>query len=150
MLVVFRTLDEEEPDMTATLTRPPLTDSSDSLLRFVMRADATVCAATGLLVAVAADPLSRLSGLSAASEWIAGATLVCYGAMLYLLAAAPALRRIGIGVVTANLLVAAGTLAVLIAGVLPLTTAGVVMTLAVVLCTLGCAWWQYLGVRRLA
>ncbi|CDO06821.1 hypothetical protein C1S82_27205 [Mycolicibacterium cosmeticum] len=136
--------------MTAILTRPPLSDSTDSLLRFVMRADATVCAGTGLLVAMAADPLSRLSGLSAAGEWIIGAALVTYGAVLYLLAAAPALRRIGIGVVTANVLIAVTTVAVLIAGVLPLTTAGITLTLAVVAATLGCAWLQYLGVRRLA
>ncbi|MEN4476827.1 hypothetical protein [Mycolicibacterium cosmeticum] len=136
--------------MTAILTRPPLSDSTDSLLRFVMRADATVCAGTGLLVAMAADPLSRLSGLWAAGEWIIGAALVAYGAVLYLLAAAPALRRIGIGVVTANVLIAVATVAVLIAGVLPLTTAGVALTLAVVAATLGCAWLQYLGVRRLA
>lgn len=136
--------------MTTTLTRPPLSDSTDSLLRFVMRADATVCAGTGLLVAMTADPLARLSGLSATSEWIAGAALVLYGAVLYVLAAAPALRRIGIGVIAANVVAAAGTLAVVIAGVLPLTTAGVVMTLAVVLSTFGCAWLQYLGVRRLA
>ncbi|MBI3227144.1 MAG: hypothetical protein HYZ39_19020 [Mycolicibacterium cosmeticum] len=136
--------------MTTTLTRRPLSDSTDSLLRFVMRADATVCAGTGLLIAVAADPLSRLSGLSAASEWIAGAALVLYGALLHVFAAVPGLRRVGVGVVTANVLVAIGTLAVLVAGVLPLTTAGVLMTLAVVLATLGCAWLQYLGVRRLA
>jgi hypothetical protein len=136
--------------MTATLTRPPLSDSTDSLLRFVMRADATLCAGAGLLVAMTADPLSRLSGLSAAGEWIIGAALVCYGAVLYLLAAAPALRRIGIGVVTANVLIALATSAVLIAGVLPLTAAGVALALVVVAATLGCAWLQYLGVRRLA
>ncbi|MCX2714448.1 hypothetical protein [Mycolicibacterium sp. J2] len=136
--------------MTATLTRPPLSDSTDSLLRFVMRADATVCAGAGLLVAMTADPLSRLSGLSAAGEWIVGAALVCYGAVLYLLAAAPALRRIGIGVVTVNVLIALTTIAVLIADVLPLTAAGVALTLVVVTATLGCAWLQYLGVRRLA
>ena len=56
--------------MTATITTRPLSDSSDSLLRFAMRADATLCAGLGLLVALAADPLSRLSGLSATSEWV--------------------------------------------------------------------------------
>ena len=40
---------------------------------------------------MAADPLSRLSGLSATSEWIAGAALVVYGAVLY--AAARYTRR---------------------------------------------------------
>ena len=34
--------------MTA-ITHRPLTDSADSLLRFALRADATLCAGTGLL-----------------------------------------------------------------------------------------------------
>ena len=147
--------------MTATVIPPtqttrtvrrtrPLSDSSDSLLRFAMRADATLCAGTGLMIAFAADPLSRLSGLSAASEWIAGAALVAYGAALYVLAAAPALRRIGVGIVVANLAFAVATTAVLAAGVLPLTAAGVAMMLATVVIVLGFAVLQYLGVRRLA
>ena len=61
-------------------------DAPASLLRFALRADATLCAGLGLLVAMAADPLSRLSGLSSTSEWIGGAALVIYGAALYLAA----------------------------------------------------------------
>lgn len=143
--------------MTATLsTRTrirrtrPLSDSSDSLLRFAMRADATLCAGTGLLIAFAADPLARVSGLSAVSEWIAGAALVAYGVALYVLAAAPAIRRIGVGIVVANLAFAVATTAVLAMGVLPLTAAGVAMMLATVAIVLGFAALQYLGVRRLA
>jgi hypothetical protein len=133
-----------------TITTRPLSDSSDSLLRFAMRADATLCGATGLLVAVAADQLSRLSGLSAASEWVAGAALVVYGAALYVLAAAPDIRRIGVITVAANVVFAIVALTVVIAGVLPLTGAGVAMVLALIAGTLGLAYLQYLGVRRLA
>ena len=136
--------------MTATINTQPLADSSDSLLRFAMRADATLCGGVGLLVAMAADPLSRLSGLSAVSEWIAGAALVAYGAALYALAAVPAVRRVGVGVVVANLVFAAVAVAVLAAGVLPLTGAGVAMIVATVRIVLGFAAVQYLGVRRLA
>jgi hypothetical protein len=135
---------------TRTVTHRPLADSSDSLLRFAMRVDATLCAGLGLLVAFTADPLSRLSGLSATSEWVAGAALVVYGAALYVLAAAPAIRRIGGGIVAANVVVAVAMVAVLMAGVLPLTDAGVVMMLATAAATLGLAYVQYLGVRRLA
>jgi hypothetical protein len=136
--------------MTATLTTRPLSESTDSLLRFAIRADATVCAGIGLLVAFTADPLSRLSGLSAVSEWIAGAALVVYGVALYVMAAAPFVRKIGIGIVVANVIFAIAVLAVLAAGVLPLTGAGVVMTIATAVATLGLAYVQYLGVRRLA
>jgi hypothetical protein len=135
--------------MTAVTPRP-LADSSDSLLRFAMRTDATGCAGLGLFVAMAADPLSRLSGLSAVSEWIAGAALVAYGVGLYVLAAVPTLRRVGVGVVVANLVFAAAAVGVLAAGVLPLTGAGVAMMLAIVAIGVGFAIAQYLGVRRLA
>jgi hypothetical protein len=136
--------------MTATFTPRPLADSSDSLLRFALRADATLCAGLGLLVAMAADPLARLSGLSAISEWIAGAALVGYGVALYVLAAVPRVRRVGIGVVVANVGFAVVGVCVLLAGLLPLTGAGVAMLLATVVVTLALADLQYLGVRRLA
>lgn len=136
--------------MTATVVHRPLSDSSDSLLRFAMRADATVCAGLGLLLAMAADPLSRLSGLSATAEWLAGAALVVYGVALYVMAAVPFVRRIGIGIVVANVVFAMAVVAVVAAGVLPLTGMGVAMMLAIVAATLGLAYLQYLGVRRLA
>ncbi len=135
--------------MTAIATRP-LSDASDSLLRFAMRADATSCAGVGLLVAMAADPLSRWSGLSAVSEWIGGAALVGYGVALYVLAAVPCVRRVGVGIVVANVALAVAALVVLATGVLPLTDAGVALMLASVAATLGMSWLQYLGVRRLA
>lgn len=135
---------------TLPLRHRPLADSSDSLLRFAMRADATLCAGLGLLIAMAADPLSRVSGLSAASEWVAGAGLVGYGAALYVLAAVPSVRRVGVGVVAANVIFAITVLVILAVGMLPLTTAGVAMMLATVAATLGLSHLQYLGVRRLA
>ena len=136
--------------MTATITTRPLATSSDSLLRFAMRVDATACAAVGLLIATAADPLSRVSGLSVGSQWIGGAALVGYGATLYVLAATTSIRRVGIAVVIGNVVVALAALAVLVAGVLPLTPTGVVLLLITVAATLGVAHVQYLGVRRLA
>src|SRR5258708_35681558 len=74
--------------MTAINTRP-VRESTDSLLRFALRADATLCAGVGLLVAMAADPLSRLSGLSATSEWIGGAAVGIYRAPLFAAAGPP-------------------------------------------------------------
>jgi hypothetical protein len=152
--MVSKHLTVEEHPVTDTVTTRPLSESSDSLLRFAIRADATVCAGLGLLIAMAADPLSRLSGLSASSEWIAGAALVVYGVALYVMAAAPFVRRIGvglgIGVVVVNVAFAVAAAALLATGLLPLTGAGEVMMLATVAATLGVAYVQYLGVRRLA
>lgn len=135
--------------MTAITTRP-VRASNDSLLRFALRADATLCAGLGLLIAMAADPLSRLSGLSPTSEWISGAALVVYGATLYLLAGARDVRRIGAGVLAGNIAFAILVIVVLIAGWLPLTELGVVSIIAFTAVTLGFAYVQYLGVRRLA
>jgi hypothetical protein len=135
--------------MTAIHTRP-VRESTDSLLRFALRADATLCAAMGLLVAMAADPLSRLSGLSSTSEWIGAAALVVYGATLYLAAGSPDVRRVGIGVLAGNIAFAILVTVVLVAGWLPLTELGVATTVAFTVATLAFAYAQYLGVRRLA
>ena len=134
-------------------TRPNVAASAaqgDSLLRFALRADATLCAALGLFVAMAADPLSRLSGLSATSEFISGAALVVYGMALYVAAGLPDVRRVGVGVLGGNLAFAVLVAVVLIAGLLPLTAVGVASTIAFTAVTLAFAYAQYLGVRRLA
>ena len=135
--------------MTAITTRP-VRESTDSLLRFALRADATLCGALGLFVAMAADPLSRLSGLSATSEWIAGAALVGYGVALYLAARVPNVGRVGVTVLAGNIAFAVLVAVVLIAGWLPLTGIGVASTIAFTVVTVGFAYAQYLGVRRLA
>lgn len=134
--------------MTA-ITNRQFTEA-DSLLRFTMRADATLCAGLGLFVAMAADQLSQLTGLSPTAEWIAGAALVAYGALMYMLAAAPDMRRVGLGVVGGNVAFAAAVCVVLAARWLPLTDLGVVLGIAFTVATLGIAYIQYLGVRRLA
>lgn len=136
--------------MTATVSTRRGALRSDSLLRFAIRTDATGCAGLGLLIAFAADPLSRVSGLSAATHWVAGAALVGYGATLYGLAAARRVRRIGFAIVVANVIFASVAMAVLAAGLLPLTRVGVGLLLATVTVTLGLAYVQYLGVRRSA
>jgi len=135
--------------MTAITTRP-VRDSTDSLLRFALRADATLCGALGLLMAMTADPLSRLSGLSATSEWIAGAALVGYGLALYVAAGLPDVRRVGVGVFVGNIAFTILVAVVLIAGWLPLTGLGVAAMIAFTVVTLAFAYAQYLGVRRLA
>jgi len=50
-------------DLSGITTRP-LYDSTDSLLRFAMRADATLTGLCGLAIAFVADPLSSLTGLT--------------------------------------------------------------------------------------
>ncbi|AYE97404.1 hypothetical protein C0J29_24105 [Mycobacterium paragordonae] len=126
----------------------PLSDSNDSLLRFAMRADATLTGLMGLAVAVAADPVSRLTGLTSGQEYSMGAFFVLYGLAVFSLAALPNLRRAGLGVVAANLVYTVAAIAA--AELVPMTSIGVAATLASGVYTLAFAGLQYLGVRRLA
>lgn len=137
--------------MTVITTRhAPGTRAHAQLLRFALRADATLCAGLGLFVAMAADPLARLCGLTATAEWIVGAALVLYGVALYAAARLPGVRAVGVGVLVGNAAFAAAAVVVLAANWLPLTGFGVAATVAFTAVTLGFACAQYLGVRRLA
>jgi hypothetical protein len=130
-----------------TRTRP-IYDSTDSLLRFAMRADATLTGLMGFAVAVAADPVSRLTGLTSGQEYSMGAFFVLYGLAVFSLAALPNLRRAGIGVVAANLVYTVAAIAA--AELVPMTAIGVAATLATGVYTAAFAGLQYLGVRRVA
>lgn len=129
------------------ITARPFSDSTDSLLRFAMRADATLTGFMGLVVAVAADPVSRLTGLTSAQEYSMGAFFVLYGLAVFSLAALPNLRRAGIGVVAANLVYTVA--AIVAAELVPMSATGVAATLATGVYTAAFAGLQYLGVRRL-
>ena len=67
--------------MTAVygLSTRPFADSTDSLLRFAMRVDATLTGLVGLLIAAGADPISSWTGLSSLAEYGIGAFFVAYG-----------------------------------------------------------------------
>ncbi len=136
--------------MTAVSGLPsrPLYDSTDSLLRFAMRADATVTGMCGLAVAFFADQISSLTGLTSGQEYALGAFFVLAGFAVFTLAAAPNLRRVGIGIVAANVVFTLA--AILAAEALPMTATGVAATLATGVYTAAFGGLQYLGVRRLA
>ena len=134
--------------VTGLATRP-FADSTDSLLRFAMRLDATLTGLVGLVIAAAADPISSLTGLSSIAEYGLGSFFVLYGLLVFGLAAAPDLRRAGIGVVIANAVLAVAAVVVAAADALPLTQTGIAATLASGVCTALIGYLQYLGVRRL-
>ncbi|MGB9252733.1 MAG: hypothetical protein WCC28_23815 [Mycobacterium sp.] len=137
--------------MTAVTPLPtrPFDDSTDSLLRFAMRLDATLSGLIGLFIALMADALSALTGLSSIAEFSGGALLVLGGLAVYALAAAPDLRRVGVGLIVGNAVLAAAALVVVAVGALPLTAAGIAATLATGGYFALMAYLQYLGVRRL-
>lgn len=134
--------------MTA-ITTPVLSDSTDSLLRFAMRADAAVIGAVGLVGVIAARPMAALEGLTVVHEYALAAFCVLYGAAVYFLSALPDLRRAGIGVIAANVVCTVAAIAVVEAGVLPLTGIGVVAALVSGAYTAFIGLVQYRGLRRL-
>jgi hypothetical protein len=125
-----------------------LYDSTDSLLRFAMRADATVTGLCGLAIAFFADPLSSMTGLTSAVEYGLGVFFVLYGLAVFSLAALPNLRNAGVAVVGAN--IAFTVAAVGAAEAMPLTASGVAASMVSAVYTTVFAALQYLGVRRLA
>ena len=137
--------------MTAVTPLPirPFADSTDSLLRFAMRLDATLSGLAGLMIAAAADPISSLTGLSSITEYGLGAFFVFCGLIVFGLAAAPDLRRAGIGVAIANIVFTVAAVVVVAADALPLTATGIGATLATGVYTALIGYLQYLGVRRL-
>jgi hypothetical protein len=147
---VFDPKSQGVPNMTAVTPLPtrPFDDSTDSLLRFAMRLDATLSGLIGLFIALMADALSALTGLSSIAEFSGGALLVLGGLAVYGLAAAPDLRRVGVGLVVGNAVLAAA-LVVVAVGALPLTAAGIAATLATGGYFALMGYLQYLGVRRL-
>ncbi len=137
--------------MTAVSGQPtrPLYDATDSLLRFAMRADATLTGLVGLAVAMAADPIASLTGLTSAQEYLVGACFVLCGLAVFSLAALTNLRRAGTTIAIANVVYTAVAVIVTASGFLPLTAVGAAATLASGACTALFAYLQYLGVRRL-
>jgi hypothetical protein len=137
--------------MTAVTQLPirPFEDSTDSLLRFAMRLDATLSGLVGLFVAAAADPISSLTGLSSIAEYGVGAFLVLGGLAVYALAGVSDLRRAGVGLIVGNVLLTVAVLVVVVAGALPLTATGVAATLAIGGYFALMGYLEYLGVRRL-
>jgi hypothetical protein len=134
--------------MTALTTRP-LSSSTDALLRFALRADATITGFAGLLGAAFANPLSTLTGLSPTTEYFIGAAFVAYGLAVFYLAALPSLRVVGIAISIANVACTIATLLIVLADAAPLTEAGIAVTMATGVYTAFFAYLQYLGVRRL-
>ena len=130
--------------MTANVNR-----STDSLLRFAMRADGAGTALAGLALVAAAVPLSGHTGLSTTTEYVAGVVFIICGLGGFMLAALPAVRWPGIGMVIANVVATIAAPVIVLADWLPLTTIGVVVFAASAVYTTFMGCLQYFGVRRL-
>ena len=133
--------------MTATTHT---SQSTDSLLRFAMRADAVISGLTGVALLLLAPRVAEWSGTTPAVEYATGAFFVVFGIAVLALAARPAVRTSGLVLAVGNALFSVLTVVVVLADVWPLTTTGVVLVLGTGVYTLVMAELQYQGVRRIA
>jgi hypothetical protein len=136
--------------MTAIST-PKLAESTDSLLRFALRADATASGLMGIAAIPLAGWLARVAGTPIAFDYIVGALFIVFAAGVFVLAARPSVKsvkRTGIVIASGNALYTVASIVFVLADVVPLTTAGVVLTLATGVYTLVMAELQYQGWRR--
>ncbi|SOX55106.1 hypothetical protein MAAFP003_3788 [Mycobacterium ahvazicum] len=124
------------------------TGTRDGFLRLAMRADAAISGVAGLAGVPLAGWLAATSGTTTAFEYGMAGFLISYGVLVLWLASLPSVRRAGMAVVIGNLLFTVAAVALVLADVFPLTTSGVVLTLASGIYTLFFAELQYQGWRR--
>jgi hypothetical protein len=133
--------------MTA-ITTPRFKESTDSLLRFAMRADAICSGLMGIAGIPLAGWLAKTSGTPIAFEYAVSASFIVFAVGVLWFAARPSVRRAGLTLAIGNGLYTVASVGFVFADVFPLTTTGVVLTLAVGAYTLIMAELQYQGWRR--
>ena len=133
----------------AAVTTPRLNESTDSLLRFAMCADGILTGLAGIAALPLAGWLADISGTTTTFEYAMGAFFIVYGVAVLGLAALPSVRNAGMAVIIANVVYTVAAVVFVLADVLPLTTIGVVLTLATGAYTLVFAELQYQGWRRI-
>jgi len=132
-----------------TITTTAHAGTKDAFLRFAMRLDAVVSGVVGLAGLALAPRIAELSGTTPAVEYSLSAFFVAYGIAVYALSRQAYVRTPGRLVVAGNVGFTVAAVAVVLAGVWPLTTMGVVLTLGSGVFTLVMADLQYLGLRRI-
>jgi hypothetical protein len=125
-----------------------ITRTSDALLRFAIRLDGVVVAALGVAMVVAANSLSSLTGLPTGVEYVVGLLSIAYGPLAFWLASRRHVRTTGLVIAAINAATTVALVALVAAGVAPVTTAAGALALAIGVYTAAIGGVQYLGVRR--
>ena len=121
------------------------------LLRRALQLDALASGATGLLLALAAQPLSGLLGLPMVLLMVAGIVLLPFALVLAWMANGDPLSRAGVWVViAANLLWVVESLLLLLSGWVQPTVAGCVFVIGQALAVGVLAELEFFGLRRSA
>jgi hypothetical protein len=132
-----------------TVSTARLGGSTDSFLRLALRADATASGLMGIAGIPLAGWLAEHSGTSIGFEYTMSALFIAFAIGVFALAARPSVRPTGIVIAAGNVAYTVGTVVLVLADVFPLTTLGIVLTLATGVYTLVMAELQYQGVRRI-
>jgi hypothetical protein len=127
----------------------PATTTRDSFLRFALRLDAVISGLMGVVGVALAPWIAELSGTTPAFEYTLSALFIVYGVAVVALSRRPSVRQTGVACAIGNLVYTAAAVIMVLAGVFPLTTTGVVATLGGGVFTLVMADLQYLGLRRM-
>jgi hypothetical protein len=93
--------------------------------------------------------LAEISGTPIAFEYATGAFFIAFAVGVFVLAARPSVKQAGIVIAAGNVVYTVASVVFVLADVFPLTTVGVVLTLATGVYTLVMAELQYQGVRRI-
>ena len=127
------------------------TDDPSTLLRRALVANALFSGLSGMILALGARPVASFLGLQdAVVLTVAGALLLLYAAGLFYVATRPAVNRAAAWLAVAlDLLWVVGSALILLAGWLPLTTAGKWAVGIVAELVFLFALFQLLGLRRL-
>jgi hypothetical protein len=134
--------------MTATTT-PKLRQAGDSFLRFALRLDATCSGLMGIAGLLLAGRLAEISGTTRAFEYGMAGFFIAFAVGVFVVAAQPSVKTAGIAIAAGNVFYTVASVVFVLVGVFPLTTFGVVATLATGVYTLVMAELQYQGVRRI-
>lgn len=126
------------------------TTTQTSLLRRALLADVVVTGGAGLLLALAASPLSDLFDLPAVLLRIAGVGLLPYTAVVYYVASRERIAHRAVrAVIGLNLLWAIASLLLLVTGWVDPSVLGIAFIVTQALIVAAFADVQYLGLRRL-
>jgi hypothetical protein len=125
-------------------------NTDSRLLRLALRLDAAACAGLGAASLALNSPLDELLGTPPALTIAAGAFLVPYAAVLWLLAGRPRINPAAVWVViVGNLGLVAASVAITLTGTFPFTGLGIAFVLAQAAAVVGVADLEYLGLRRI-
>ena len=136
--------------MTAHVTTQSSQFARSNLLRYAVRGDAIITAATGAICLADAQPLATFLGIQPPlALQILGAVLVLYGAFLFYTAAQTQLnRRIATAAIALDLIWLIDSAILLVAGWLPLTSAGMWTIGLIAVAVAIVAELKFVGLRR--